>query len=268
METMKKSVDFISKKTGIKPEIGIILGSGLGKLAEEIEGVKVPYSEIPGFKVSSVQGHAGNLIAGRLCGRDVVAMQGRLHYYEGNTLKDVVYPVRVMKMLGIGTLVVTNAAGGINTDFRPGDLMIIEDHINLSGNNPLIGPNVEELGVRFPDMSAAYNKNLINILEKAAGKLGINLQKGIYAFLSGPSYETPAEIKMLRALGADAVGMSTVPEVIAARHAGVNVLGISCITNMACGILDVPLSHVEVMETAARVEKDFIALVKELVGTI
>ncbi len=268
MEKMKKAVEFINQKTNFKPETGIILGSGLGKLAGDIDGIKIPYSEIPGFKTSSVQGHAGNLIIGKLSGKDVIAMQGRLHYYEGNSLQDVVYPVRVMKLLGIKNLIVTNAAGGINRAFKPGDLMLIEDHINLTGNSPLIGPNLDEFGPRFPDMSEAYTKNLMNIAESSGKKLGIDLQKGIYVFVGGPTYEPPAEIRMLRTLGADAVGMSTVPEVVTARHAGVNVLGISCITNMAAGILDAPLAHSEVMETASRVEKDFAALVKEIVAAI
>ncbi len=195
-------------------------------------------------------------------------MQGRLHFYEGYSLWDVVYPIRTMKLLGVKTLIVTNAAGGINTDYTPGDLMIIKDHINFSGTNPLIGPNLSELGPRFPDMSEPYDKKLINLTENLAKDLEIKTQKGIYAWLTGPNYETPAEVKMLRTLGADAAGMSTVPEVITAKHAGMRVLGISCITNMASGILDQPLSHVEVIETAAKVEKSFIALLKELIEKI
>lgn len=259
---MNNSLDYINKKTDIKPEIGIILGSGLGALADEIQGVKIPYSEIPGFKASNVIGHAGNLIIGELSDKNIVAMQGRIHYYEGHTLQEVVYPVRVMQKLGIKSLIVTNAAGGVNTSFKPGDLMLIEDHINLTGNNPLIGPNIDEFGLRFPDMTQAYSRNLISIAEKSSGKL----KKGVYACMSGPSYETPAEIRMLRTIGADAVGMSTVPEVIAARHAGVEVLGISCITNMAAGVLDQPLHHLEVMETAKQAEKDFVELVKNVVA--
>ncbi|OGI04393.1 MAG: purine-nucleoside phosphorylase [Candidatus Melainabacteria bacterium GWF2_37_15] len=268
---MNNSADYINQKIaplGIKPDIGIILGSGLGQLANEIDGIKIPYAEIPGFKTSTIQGHAGNLIVGTLNSKSIIAMQGRLHYYEGHTFQEIVYPVRVMKLLGVKTLIVTNAAGGINKSFTPGDLMIIEDHINLTGNNPLIGPNIDSLGVRFPDMSEAYSKNFIDIAEQSAKKLGINLRKGVYIAVTGPSYETPAEIRMFRSLGAEAVGMSTVPEVIAARHAGMDILGISCITNMACGILDQPLCHEEVIQVTKKVEKDFVALVKEVVKAI
>jgi len=268
IENIKTSVDFISNKITplrIKPEIGLILGSGLGKIADEIKGIKIPYSEIPGFKTSTIKGHTGNLVIGEFSSKNVVAMQGRLHYYEGYELKDVVHPVRVMKLLGVKNLIITNAAGGINKNFSPASLMIIEDHINLTGKNPLIGKNIEELGTRFPDMSDTYNKINIALTQKTAEEIGINLKKGVYAWVTGPTYETPAEVRMLRTLGADAVGMSTVPEAIAARHAGMGVLGISCITNMATGILDKPLAHSEVVETAARVEKDFTSLIRKLV---
>ncbi len=268
---MKKSVDYISQKMahlGIKPDTGIILGSGLGKIADEINGIKSPYSEIPGFKSSTIEGHTGNLVIGEFCSKNIVTMQGRLHFYEGHSLADVVYPVRIMKLLGVKNLIVTNAAGGINKEFSPGDLMIIEDHINLTGKNPLIGENIAEFGSRFPDMSDAYNKNFITTAQNSARELGIILRRGVYAWVTGPCYETPAEIRMLRTLGADAVGMSTVPEVITARHAGINVLGISCITNMATGILDQPLSHREVIETATRVEQKFTGLVKKIVEKI
>jgi purine-nucleoside phosphorylase len=263
---MKNAVNYINSKIkDFKPEIGIILGSGLGEIADEIKGISIPYSEIQGFKSSGVQGHAGKLVIGEFCSQKIVAMQGRLHYYEGNTLQEVVFPVRVMKLLGIEKLIVTNAAGGINTSFSAGDLMIISDHINMLGNNPLIGKNDDELGSRFFDMTYAYDKSLINIAEKTAQELNIKVQKGVYAAMTGPCYETPSEVKMLRLLGADAVGMSTVPEVIAANHMKLKVLGISCITNMAAGIIEAPLNHEEVIETANRVKNDFQALVKAVI---
>jgi len=268
---MKNSLDYINSKIsslGFKPEIGIILGSGLGEIADEIKGVEIPYSEIPGFKSSGVHGHAGKLVIGELNSKTVVAMQGRLHYYEGNTIQDVVYPVRVMKLLGIEKLIVTNAAGGVNTSFTPGDLMIIADHLNLLGNNPLIGKNNDEFGPRFLDMSYAYDKSFVALAEKTAKELNIKTQKGVYAALTGPTYETPAEVRMLRLLGADAIGMSTVPEVIVAKHMGVKVLGISCITNMAAGILDQPLNHEEVIDTANKVKQDFKNLIKSIVEKI
>jgi len=268
---MKNSLDYINSKIaplGFKPEIGIILGSGLGEIADEIKGIEISYSEIPGFKSSGVHGHAGKLVIGKLGSKTVVAMQGRLHYYEGNTIQEVVYPVRVMKLLGIEKLIVTNAAGGVNTNYTPGDLMIIGDHLNLLGNNPLIGKNNDELGPRFLDMSYAYDKSFIDLAEKTAKELNIKTQKGVYAAMTGPTYETPAEVRMLRTLGADAVGMSTVPEVIVANHMEVKVLGISCITNMAAGILDQPLNHEEVIETANIVKKDFKALIKTVIERI
>ena len=265
---MKNTLDFINSKieySSIKPEIGIILGSGLGEIAGEINGISIPYAEIPGFKSSGVQGHDGKLVIGELYSKPVIAMQGRLHYYEGNSLQEVIFPVRVMKLLGMEKLIVTNAAGGVNKDFTPGDLMVIADHINMLGDNPLIGKNFDELGPRFVDMSYAYSKDLIDVAEKAAKELNIKTTKGVYAAMIGPTYETPAEIRMLRVLGADAVGMSTVPEVIAANHMSVKVLGISCITNMAAGILDRSLNHEEVIETANRVKKDFKALIKGII---
>ena len=268
---MQDSLNFIKSKinnTVEVPEIAIILGSGLGDIADQVDGISISYSDIPGFKTSSVQGHAGRLIIGKLSSRNVIVMQGRFHYYEGHTMQEVILPVRVMKLLGADKLVVTNAAGGVNLNFKPGDLMLISDHLNLTGQNPLIGKNLGELGPRFVDMSYAYNKDLLNIADKIADDLGIKIQKGIYAALSGPTYETPAEIRMLRTLGADAVGMSTVPEVIAANHMGMKVLGISCITNMAAGILDKPLCHDEVIETSNRVKINFIKLSKEIIKEI
>ncbi|WP_047151958.1 purine-nucleoside phosphorylase [Aneurinibacillus tyrosinisolvens] len=257
---------YIENRTDYRPQIGLILGSGLGVLADEIENPTIiPYHEIPHFPVSTVEGHKGQLVIGTLNGKTVVAMQGRFHYYEGHELDVVTFPVRVMKAMGVEKIIVTNAAGGINEAYAPGDLMLIKDHINLTGRNPLIGPNDESLGARFPDMSAAYCPELREIARRVAGQHGISVQEGVYAGLTGPSYETPAEIRMLRILGGDAVGMSTVPEVIVARHAGMRVLGISCISNMAAGILPQPLSHAEVMETAEKVKHTFLTLVKGII---
>ncbi|WP_428912219.1 purine-nucleoside phosphorylase [Niallia sp. Krafla_26] len=266
-ELLKQTAAYISEKISVQPKVGLILGSGLGILADEIERpVKIKYSDIPHFPESTVEGHAGQLVIGDLQGLPVLAMQGRFHYYEGYSLDKVTYPVRVMKELGIDTLIVTNAAGGVNSSFTPGDLMIITDHINNVGANPLIGPNNPEFGARFPDMSTAYTRELQQLANQAADKVGVSLQKGVYVWNSGPSYETPAEIRMLQKLGGDAVGMSTVPEVIVARHAGMKILGISCISNMAAGILDQPLSHEEVMETTEMVKDQFLNLVKEIVS--
>lgn len=257
---------YIASKTDAKPEIGLILGSGLGVLADEIENPTViPYGDIPHFPVSTVEGHKGQLVIGTLEDKPVVAMQGRFHYYEGHGLEAVTFPVRVMKAIGVDKIIVTNAAGGVNESYRPGDLMLIKDHINLTGQNPLIGPNDQEMGVRFPDMSTAYCPDLRAIARNAAEQNGIQVQEGVYVGMLGPSYETPAEIRMLRILGGDAVGMSTVPEVIVARHAGIRVLGISCISNMAAGILPQPLSHDEVMETAEKVKHTFLTLVKAVI---
>lgn len=263
MNLLQETVDYIKKTVKARPQVGLILGSGLGILAAEAEKKEtIKYSEIPNFPVSTVEGHAGQLVFGELAGKQVVMMQGRFHYYEGYTLDQVVFPVKVMKALGIQSLIVTNAAGGVNTAFKPGDLMLITDHINLMGTNPLIGKNDESFGSRFPDMSEAYNKELLAIAEKVAQKENLNFKKGVYAGLTGPSYETPAEIRYLRTIGADAVGMSTVPEVIVANHGGLKVLGISCVTNMAAGVLPQKLNHDEVMETANRVRDQFITLVK------
>ena len=263
---IKEAASFILKKITYKPEIGIILGSGLGAIADQIENPEFyPYSEIPHFPISTVQGHAGRLVVGTLEGKTVVAMQGRFHYYEGYPIQEVTFPVRVMKALGIEALIVTNAAGASNPEFNPGDLMIIKDHINLAGANPLIGKNLDEFGPRFPDMSDAYNKELRTKVKAIAQNLNIPVQEGVYAWFSGPTYETPAEVKMARVLGSDAVGMSTVPEVIVANHSGIKVIGISCLTNMAAGILDQPLSHIEVMETSELVREKFINLVKNII---
>ena len=258
--------DFIMSKTDYQPKIGMILGSGLGTLAEEIENpFKIPYSEIPHFAKSEAIGHANELVIGQLKGKTVVAMKGRFHYYEGFTLDEVTFPVRVMKALGVEELIITNACGAVNTSFNPGDLMLITDHINLVSTNPLIGPNNDELGTRFPDLSQVYNQDLRNIASTVAKEQNFSLQEGVYAWWSGPAYETPAEIRMIRMLGADAVGMSTVPEAIVAIHGNMKVLGISCLTNMACGILDQPLSHDEVIEVAGKVRTQFVGLVKGIV---
>lgn len=260
-----EAAEFISSKTSVRPEIGLILGSGLGVLGDDLEdAVTIAYADIPHFPVSTVEGHAGDLIIGKLQGRSVALMRGRFHMYEGYEPERTALPVRVMKALGVTTLLVTNAAGGVNLDYKAGDLMLISDHINLTGRNPLVGPNDNALGMRFPDMSEAYSRRLREIAKQTASQLGFEVQEGVYVGLLGPNYETPAEIRMLRTLGGDAVGMSTVSEVIVARHSGMEVLGISCISNMAAGILDQPLSHAEVMETTEQVKEKFISLVLTL----
>ncbi|WP_010650769.1 purine-nucleoside phosphorylase [Oceanobacillus massiliensis] len=260
---------YVKRQLKETPKIGLILGSGLGVLGDEIEEpIVIPYSDIPHFPESTVAGHKGQLIAGNLEGKQVIAMQGRFHYYEGYSMEQVTFPVRVMKDLGIESIIVTNAAGGINESFNPGDLMLITDHINNMGNNPLIGKNDEELGPRFPDLSQSYDREYIRYAEECAKEIGIQIQKGVYIGNTGPTYETPAEVRMLRAFGGDAVGMSTVPEVIVSRHAGIRVLGISCISNMAAGILDQPLTHHEVMETTERVRENFLTFVKKIISTL
>lgn len=264
--TIQEAAAYIRSQSDIKPEIGLILGSGLGVLADLIEdSVAIDYHHIPHFPVSTVEGHEGELLLGTIQGRPVVMMKGRFHMYEGYGPEVTAFPVRVMKELGIATLLVTNAAGGVNTSYEPGDLMVLSDHLNMTGRNPLIGPNDSALGVRFPDMSEAYSRRLRAVFKETAAQQGLKIQEGVYAGLLGPTYETPAEIVMLRTLGADAVGMSTVSETIVARHAGIEVLGISCITNMAAGILDQPLSHDEVMETADRVRDQFLKLVLAII---
>lgn len=269
LKNIETSANYILNKSNHKPEIGLILGSGLGSLADLIENAEFyPYEEIPNFPVSTVEGHAGRLVIGKLQGKTVVAMQGRFHFYEGYKMQEVTFPVRVMKLLGVKTLIVTNAAGAVNTNYKPGDLMIIEDHINLSGSNPLIGKNLETFGVRFPDMSNAYDKTLRNVVKDVASSNNIDIKEGIYVMMSGPTYETPAEIRMVRTLGGDAVGMSTVPEVIIANHSGMKAIGISCLTNMAAGILDQPLNHEEVIETSNKVKNNFITLMSSLIKAL
>ncbi|WP_368504621.1 purine-nucleoside phosphorylase [Alkalihalophilus sp. As8PL] len=269
LDKIKQSATYLEGKLSTKPQIGLILGSGLGELADEIEdAVKIPYSDIPNFPVSTVEGHAGQLVIGTLHGKDVVAMQGRFHYYEGYTMQEVTFPVRVMKQIGVELMVVTNACGGMNKNFAPGDLMIITDQLNMTGDNPLIGANFEELGPRFPDMSSAYTTQYVDFVEQTASNLDINVQKGVYAGVTGPTYMSGAELVMLRNLGGDVVGMSTVPEVIVASHASMKVIGISCITDMAIGEDLKGITHEEVVEVANRTKPKFIKLVKEIVSTV
>ena len=252
------AADYIRSCTTLRPTIGLVLGSGLGDYADTLEDARrIPYSQIPNFPVPSIPGHAGALVFGRKCGQEVVVMQGRIHYYEGLPQQEITLPIRVLAALGIRTVMLTNACGGVNLSFAPGDLMLISDHINFSGANPLIGPNLDAFGPRFPDMSDLYTASLRAAIRGKAREAGIALQEGVYAMYSGPNYETPAEIRMFRALGADTVGMSTVPEALVAGHCGMQVVGISCVTNMAAGVLPVKLSHTEVMETAALVHDKF-----------
>lgn len=266
LRDIKEAGEYIKQKIGKTPQIAIILGSGLGALVNEIkESLEIDYNDIPGFPVTTVEGHEGKLVFGKIGDKYILAMKGRFHYYEGYDVSKVVFAVRVFKFMGINNLIVTNAAGGINKDFNPGDLMIIKDHIGFFAPSALRGANIDEFGVRFPDMSKAYNPELIQLCKDAASKEGINVREGVYIFAKGPMYETPAEIRAMSILGADAVGMSTVPEVTVANHAGMNILGISCITNMAAGILDEPLSHEGVMEVAKIAEKNFVSLVKRVI---
>ena len=264
-----ESVEFINQKSKIKPKIAIILGTGLGRLAENIKGKEIiPYSEIPNFPISTVQSHSGNLVLGKLGNKEVVAMQGRFHYYEGYNLKEVTFPVRVMKKLGADIIIISNAAGGMNRFFKRGDLMLITDHINLFGDNPLIGPNDEELGPRFPDMSEAYSQQLIKLAKKIALKEKIRLREGVYAGLTGPTLETPAEYRFLISIGADAVGMSTVPEVIVANHMGMKVLGISCITDLAIDGVIVKTALEKILKTASDVEPIMTKLIEKVIKKI
>lgn len=263
---LEKSVEFIKNKIGdFEPEIGIVLGSGLGELADEYCDIAIPYAEIPGFEASTVSGHKSRLVFAKINGKKVVMMQGRFHFYEGHPIQKVVFPIKVMKKLGVKTVILTNAAGGVNPAFNPSDLMVITDHINHMNVNPLIGPNDNEMGERFPDMSEVYTLPLIELTKKTASKLGIDLQEGVYMAFTGPSYETPAEVKMARVLGADAVGMSTVPEAITARWAGMQVLGLSCICNSAAGVSTVALSHTDVIHAAGVAKDRFKILIKEVI---
>ncbi len=269
IQAIDEAVAFVRSRTKLQPRVGVVLGSGLGNVVDALDvETGIPYSEIPGGAASTVWGHSGKMIIGRAGTLPVVVLAGRMHFYEGHDMRAVVHLARVAGRLGIKTLIVTNAAGGVNTSYTPGDLMLISDHINLMGANPLLGPNIDELGPRFPDMSEAYPETLRAVANEVAKGLGMTLKEGVYLALSGPTYETPAEIRMLRTLGADAVGMSTVPEVIAMSHMGIPVLGISCITNMAAGILKQKLTHQEVMDTTARVQEQFTALVLGVLKTL
>jgi purine-nucleoside phosphorylase len=268
-ERAEHATRIIRARTTVEPRIAVVLGSGLGGFADDFdEPVAIPYDEIPGFVRSTAQGHAGRLVIGKIDSIPVLAMQGRLHYYEGYSLEEVTFPVRTFGLLGIKTLVLTNASGGINVQLSEGALMVISDHVNLMGVNPLRGPNDDRFGPRFPDMSAVYSPELQELVVEEAKAIGIEVRRGIYGALSGPSYETPAEIHLLRNLGADAVGMSTVPEAIVARHMGLEVLGISCITNMAAGISDEPINHEDVMATGDRVRETFTELLRNVIGAI
>ena len=260
---------FLLKQTKLRPKIALVLGSGLGAFADEFVGAtRIPYAKIPNFPRSTAIGHAGQLVIGKVDSIEVAAMQGRVHLYEGYSAKDVAFPIRVFARMGVKAVILTNAAGGIRKDFTQGRLVVLSDHINLQGVNPLSGPNDENFGARVPDMSVAYDKRVRELALAEGRLLGIELGEGVYAALAGPSYETPAEIRYLKAIGADLVGMSTVPEVIAARHSGIRVLGISCVTNAAAGILDQPLDHNEVLQTAERVKGQFIALLRAVIPDV
>ena len=268
-DAVKEAADVIRSRVPEIPAIAVVLGSGLGDFATSLgDAVAMPYGELPHWPVSRVIGHAGTLVVGKVAGRPIAALAGRCHLYEGHDAGRVAFAVRVLGLLGIKTLILTNAAGGVNTSFSQGALMVIDDHINLMGHNPLVGDNDERFSPRFPDMTEVYSSRLRGLADRAGQAIGLRLPHGTYAGLLGPSYETPAEIRYLRAIGADAVGMSTVPEAIVARQARMDVLGLSCITNMAAGVLPRPLDHAEVMETAARVRGQFIALLEGIIGHI
>lgn len=269
---MQETINLINEKTNnLKPEVGIILGSGLGDFVNNFSYISIPYSEIPNFETSTIQGHVGKLAfinAKQNKNSSLIIMQGRYHFYEGHSMDKIVYPIKVMKKLGVKTIIITNAAGAVNKKLKPSDLMIIEDHINFMGTNPLIGKNDESLGTRFPDMSEVYNKILIKLAQTCAQELGIKIKKGIYAACPGPSYETPAEVNMFKKLGADALGMSTVPEAIVANYCGISVLGISCISNYASGVQKTPLSHQEVIETTNIAKDNFQSLLLKILEKI
>ena len=267
--TAESAAQFILGRTSLRPRIGVILGSGLGAFGDSLdEAARISYADIPSFPRSTAIGHAGRMVIGKAGAVAIAAMQGRVHLYEGYSAQEVAFPIRVFGRMGIRAVILTNAAGGINLNYSQGALVLVRDHINLQGQNPLVGPNDDRLGVRFPDMTQAYAKDYRKMAREEADKLGLTLHEGVYAGLLGPSYETPAEIGYLRRIGADLVGMSTVAEVIAARHMGMKVLAISCVTNMAAGILDQPLSHQEVLETGERVKTVFEALLKAVLPRV
>jgi purine-nucleoside phosphorylase len=269
LSQLTETVSFLRAQTSLKPKVGVVLGSGLGSFIKEIQVDKViPYGQIPNFKSTTIEGHPGNFIFGRVLGNPVAVLQGRYHYYEGHTLDSVVFPVRALALLGVESLVLTNSAGGFGDTMQPGDFMIIEDHINLTGANPLMGPNLKELGPRFPDMTEAYDRKLISMMETIFSQLGFRYHKGVYCGVTGPTYETPAEVRYLKMIGGKAVGMSTVPEVIAANHLGLRIAALSCITNLAAGISSKKLSHEEVTDTAKKFEIQFTTLLKEFVSQI
>ena len=268
VEKIMSATSYVQARISFQPEVGMILGSGLGDYADSLENaVRIEYKDIPNFPVPTVPGHSGAMVFGNKYGKNVVILQGRIHFYEGLSMQEITLPVRVLAALGVKTLVLTNACGGVNLSYKPGDLMLIADHINYSGSNPLIGPNLDAFGPRFPDISDLYTATLRRAIREKAEEAGIFLQEGVYAMYSGPNYETPAEIRMFRTLGADTIGMSTVPEALVAGHCGMQVVGVSCVTNMAAGVLPVKLSHAEVIETADRVHAVFARLI-DLILTV
>ncbi len=267
MTQVQETLTFLKSKTKINPQIGLVLGSGLGAFVNDMDvEISIPFSEIPHFGKSSVEGHSGNLIFGHVGSVPTVVQQGRLHFYEGHSLDSVVFPVRVMGVMGVKNLILTNSAGGCGDGMKAGDFMVITDHLNLTGHNPLLGPNLKELGPRFPDMTESYDKNFVSLLSQIFKKHGIRFHQGVYAGLTGPTYETPAEVRYLKMIGSSAVGMSTVPETIVANHMGLKVVGISCITNLAAGISPQKLTHSEVTETAKLVESSFSKVLKEFIA--
>jgi purine-nucleoside phosphorylase len=268
LQKILETVEYLEGKTHIKPTLGIILGTGLGKLVDEIDiEHTLPYEFIPNFPVTTVEGHHGQLIFGSMCGIHLVAMQGRFHFYEGYTMQEIAFPIRVMKFLGVRYLIISNASGGLNPEFETGDIMVVEDHINLMKNNPLIGPNEDSFGARFPDMSDAYDKDMIDLAFRVASTMGIKLQRGVYAGVSGPTFETPAEYNYIRIIGADAVGMSTVPEVIAARHLGLTCFALSVITDLGVKGKIVRITHKEVIDAAESAEPKMTSLIKEMLAS-
>ncbi|MBF0359600.1 MAG: purine-nucleoside phosphorylase [Oligoflexia bacterium] len=268
-EKIADAVKYIQSKKSFTPRVGVVLGSGLGCFGDFVENkIEISYKEIPNFFKTTIEGHKGKLLLGDIAGVAVAVLQGRVHYYEGHSIEEVVFPVRVLSQLGIKTLILTNASGGVNCSYRAGDLVLIEDHIDLTGNNPLVGPNLEKFGPRFPDMTYAYNREISNLFVQTAREMNYDLKKGVYCGLTGPSYETPAEIRMLRILGADMVGMSTVAESIAANHMGVKVAAISCVTNMAAGLLDQKLDHEEVKIEANKAMNIFTKLLTTTIAKL